>query len=67
MNYNFEIENEILIVRIENTQSIIEWSISDLDQFSTELGLVRFQRKDGLISGFELNSGRVKNLKNNLC
>ena len=67
MNYNFEIENEILIVRIENTQSIIEWSISDFDQFSTELGLVRFQRKDGLISGFELNSGRIKNLKNNLC
>jgi CubicO group peptidase (beta-lactamase class C family) len=63
VNYNFEIENEILIVRIENTQSIIECTISDLDQFSTELGLVRFQRKDGLISGFELDSGRVKNLK----
>lgn len=63
VNYNFEIENEILIVRIENTQSSIESTISDLDQFSTELGLVRFQRKDGQISGFELDSGRVKNLK----
>ncbi|MFT4802553.1 MAG: CubicO group peptidase (beta-lactamase class C family) [Ulvibacter sp.] len=63
VNYDFEIENEILIVRIENTQSTIECTISDLDQFSTELGLVRFQRKDGLIFGFELDSGRVKNLK----
>ncbi|WP_405604743.1 serine hydrolase domain-containing protein [Polaribacter sp. Asnod1-A03] len=63
VNYNFEIENEILIVRIENTQSIIECTISDLDQFSTELGLVRFQQKDGQVSGFELDSGRVKNLK----
>ena len=63
VTYNFEIENEILIVRIENTQSSIECTISDLDQFSAELGLVRFQRKDGQISGFELDSGRVKNLK----
>ena len=63
MNYNFEIENKILFVSIENTSSTIECTISDLDQFSTELGLVRFQKKDGLISGFELDSGRVKNLK----
>ena len=63
VNYNFEMENEILMVRIENTQSIFECTISDVDQISTELGLVRFQRKDGLISGFELDSGRVKNLK----
>ena len=63
VNYNFEIENEILIVRIENIQSTIECTISDIDQFSMELGLVRFQRTDGLISGFELDSGGVKNLK----
>ena len=63
VNYNFEIENEILFFRIENISSTIECIISDLDQFSTETGLVRFQRKDGLISGFELDSGRVKNLK----
>lgn len=63
VNYNFEIKNEILIVRIENIQSNIECTISDLDQFSTELGLIRFQRKGGHISGFELDSGRVKNLK----
>ena len=63
VNYNFEIENEILFFRIENISSTIECIISDLDQFSTELGLVRFQKKDGLISGFELDSGRVKNLK----
>ncbi|MFT6337805.1 MAG: CubicO group peptidase (beta-lactamase class C family) [Halioglobus sp.] len=63
VNYNFEIESENLIVRIENIQSTIDCTISDIDQFSMELGLVRFQRIEGLISGFELDSGRVKNLK----
>ena len=62
INISF-IKNEILIVRIENIQSNIECTISDLDQFSTELGLIRFQRKGGHVSGFELDSGRVKNLK----
>ena len=65
VNYNFEIENEILIVRIENTTSTIQCTISDIDQFSTKLGLVKFQRKDGNISSFKLDSGRVKNLKFN--
>jgi CubicO group peptidase (beta-lactamase class C family) len=63
VNYNFEIENEILIVSIENSQATIECTSTEMDQFSTELGLARFQRKNGLISGFELDSGRVKNLK----
>ena len=63
MSCHTKIENEMLIVRIENTQPSIESTISDLDLFSTKLGLVRFQRKDGQISGFELDSGRVKNLK----
>jgi CubicO group peptidase (beta-lactamase class C family) len=63
VNYNFEIENEILVVSIGNKQSTLDCTISDIDQFSTELGLIRFQRKDGQISGFELDSGGVKNLK----
>lgn len=63
--YNFEIENDILIVRIANIQTPIESSISDVDQFSTDLGLVRFQRKEDRITGFELDSGRVKKLKFN--
>ena len=63
VNYNFEIENGTLSVRIENTQSTFICTISDLDQFTTEIGLFRFERKSGLICGFELDSGRVKNLK----
>ncbi|MBU3012331.1 beta-lactamase family protein [Polaribacter vadi] len=63
VNYNFKIENEILLVTIDDTQSTIECTISGLDQFVTELGIIRFQRKENLITGFELDSGRVKNLK----
>jgi hypothetical protein len=37
--------------------------MSEIDQFTLQYGLIRFQRKDGKISGFELDSGRVKNLK----
>ncbi|WP_170064410.1 serine hydrolase domain-containing protein [Polaribacter glomeratus] len=63
VTYNFELENEILSIRIEDKTSTIKCIISDLDQFSTQLGLLRFYSKKGLISGFELDSGRVKNLK----
>ena len=62
VTYNFELENGILKARIENKHSF-ECTITDLDKFNLELGLVRFQRTDGVISGFELDSGRVKNLK----
>jgi len=63
VNYNFEIENENLLVSVEGQQSKIECTISNSDEFSSQLGLVRFQRTAGRISGFELDSGRVKNLK----
>ncbi|WP_405566977.1 serine hydrolase domain-containing protein [Polaribacter sp. Asnod6-C07] len=63
VNYNFKIENEILLVTINDTQATIECTISGLDQFVTELGIIRFQRKEELITSFELDSGRVKNLK----
>jgi CubicO group peptidase (beta-lactamase class C family) len=62
VTYVFEIENEILMVSIEGKQGTMECTISEIDQFTTEFGLVRFQRKNGSISGFELDSGRVKNL-----
>lgn len=63
MNYNFEIENETLSVRIENTQSTFKCTISDWNQFMSDLGLSRFERKSGLICDFKFDSGRVKNLK----
>jgi CubicO group peptidase (beta-lactamase class C family) len=62
VTYNFEIENGVLMSRIDNKQSM-ECTISNIDQFTIEIGLVRFQREKGIISRFELDSGRVKNLK----
>jgi CubicO group peptidase (beta-lactamase class C family) len=63
VTYNFEIKNGILQAGIEKNQSIMDCTISDLDQFTMKFGLVRFIRTDSVISGFELDSGRVKNLK----
>lgn len=63
VTYHFEMVEKVLVARIENQQQTSECAISDMDQFTMAFGLVRFQRKDSLISGFELDSGRVKNLK----
>jgi CubicO group peptidase (beta-lactamase class C family) len=63
VTYNFKVEDGILKATIENNQSLMDLTISDLDEFTMELGLIRFQREGGVISGFELDSGRVKNLK----
>lgn len=63
VTYNFKVEEGILKATIENNQLVMDLTISDLDEFTMELGLIRFQREGGVISGFELDSGRVKNLK----
>lgn len=65
VTYIFEIENEVLKVSIEEKQRNMDCTINEIDQFTIEFGLIRFQRTDGQISGFELDSGRVKNLKFN--
>ncbi len=62
VNYSFEIENQTLVLRIENKKSTIKSTINNIDEFSTNLGLVRFKRKNSLIYGLELDSGRVINL-----
>ncbi len=61
--YNFEIENDVLTLNIQDKLISIDCTISEIDKFRTQFGLVRFQRTDGQISSFELDSGRVKNLK----
>ena len=61
--YKFEIENGNLKMRIEDNQSTTDCTIGGIDQFLIKLGLVRFQRTNGLISGFELEEERVKSLK----
>ena len=63
MTYDFEIENGILKAGIKEKKSLVDCTISEIDQFTMEFGMIRFQRTDGLISSFELDSGRVKNLK----
>ncbi len=60
--YYFELENGILKASIEAKETM-NCTIVNKDQFSLDIGLVRFKRKDGIVSGFELDSGRVKNLK----
>jgi len=62
VTYNFEVENGILKAGIKNKKPLMECIISDIDQFAIKLGLIRFQRKNGNITGFELDSGRVKSL-----
>jgi len=61
--YKFEIENGNLIMRIGDNPSTMGCIIDSIDQFAMERGLVRFLRTNGLISGFELDEARVKNLK----
>jgi CubicO group peptidase (beta-lactamase class C family) len=63
VTYDFEIENGILKAGIKEKKSLVDCTISEIDQFTMEFGMIRFQRTDGLISSFELDSGRVKNLK----
>jgi CubicO group peptidase (beta-lactamase class C family) len=60
--YFFELANGELKARIEDNPPM-DCSAEDIDQFLLDLGLVRFQRSTGNISGFQLDSGRVKNLK----
>ena len=61
--YDFRVEDGILKAGIAGNTSATACTLSDVDQFAIPFGLARFQRKDGKISGFELDSGRVKNLK----
>ncbi len=61
--YDFRVEDGTLKAGIAGKTSATACTLSDVDQFAIPFGLARFQRKDGKISGFELGSGRVKNLK----
>ena len=61
VTYIFELENGILKSRIEDKLAK-QCTIDDIDQIALEQGVARFQRTNGVISGFELDSGRVKNL-----
>lgn len=63
MTYHLEIDNGVLKGKIENKPSMMDCTITGMDEVVMEPGLLRFQRTAGAVSGFELDSGRVKNLK----
>lgn len=61
--YILKIENGVLKASIQGKEPSVDCTISEIDQFAMRYGLMRFQRTNTGISGFELDSGRVKNLK----
>jgi len=61
-NYLFILEDEKLKVKIASYDAQ-ELIIYDIDTFTSDGELVRFNRTNGVITGFELDAGRVTNLK----
>lgn len=61
--YLFFVEDGKLKLKIQDKPLKMDCTISETDQFTVEYRLVRFQRIDGRISGFELDFGRAKNYK----
>ncbi len=61
-NYLVIFEDEKLKVQIANYDSQ-ELTIYGNDTFTSDGDLVRFNRSNGVITGFELDAGRVTNLK----
>ena len=61
--YNFEVENDILKMKNQGKQFLMDCTIIEIDQFTMAFGLLNFERTNGQVSGFKLDSGRVKNLK----
>ena len=62
VSYQLFLQDEVLQVKFGN-EDPKEMSIYDQDVFTCDLGLIRFKRKDGRVSGFELDAGRVQNLQ----
>ena len=61
--YLFFIDDGKLMGKIKGKQLLMECTISEIDQFTMEYRLLRFQRTEGRISGFEIDLGSVKKLK----
>lgn len=64
VTYEVSIEEGALMMKVGGEFSI-KLNHAASDEFSTLLGIIRFDRKDDSISGFNLDAGRVKNLKFN--
>jgi len=61
-NYILTYKNKKLILQIANYDSQ-ELIMYDIDSFTTDVGSLRFKRSKGVVNGFELDAGRVTNLK----
>ncbi len=59
--YHISAKDDILTIKIRNTE-LSDLLTYDIDQYSSNFAMFRFTRKDGKISGFLLDAGRVKNL-----
>jgi CubicO group peptidase (beta-lactamase class C family) len=61
-NYTLILEGEKLQLQIA-TYDPQELTLYDIDNFTSDGNLVHFNRTNGVVSGFELDAGRVTNLK----
>ena len=62
VNYLLFLEDEILKVKIANYPEQ-ELTNKDIDTFTSNGNMIRFNRSNGVIKGFEFDAGRVTNLK----
>lgn len=62
VNYSFFVADETLQLRIRNTEAVPLQAI-EKDQFFCYGNVIVFDRQAGMILGFEMEAGRVKNLK----
>lgn len=60
--YYLKMDGDALKVQVRQNAPLI-LAIGDVDQLTVRGFLLRFQREDGQITGFELDAGRVKNLR----
>ncbi|WP_181040026.1 serine hydrolase domain-containing protein [Aureitalea marina] len=62
VNYIFELKDGQLVARVGNGEEH-NCTLSDVDIYTGRMGTYRFQRTIGQVSGMELDSGRVINVK----
>lgn len=62
VTYHVTAKGEGLLVSIKDNEPM-ELELYDKDQYTSMVGLFRFQRAGEKLTGFQLDAGRVKNLK----
>ena len=62
VTYSLFLEEGALKVKVANYDPL-ELKLYEIDAFTSDGNLIRFNRESGIIRGFELDAGRVTNLK----